>query len=83
MLAIKGLSLFLVKGSYISYHSLNYVLADYLEEYKYLIFLRDFIEIDIIKTNPRHLTKSYLFPEIEPFLLPYYEKTKQLNSTSL
>jgi hypothetical protein len=85
LLAKQGLVISLVetnsyfKGS-LSYFALSYALDDYLEEYIDLIFLRDLNELEIIRKNPGHLTKSYLFPEIEPFLLPFYERR---NSTSL
>jgi len=58
----------------ISYFALSHALDDYLEEYHDLIFLRDNIELDRIRLNPEYLTKSYLFSEIESFLLPYYDR---------
>jgi hypothetical protein len=86
LLAIKGLVTFLVKNSYLSHNSLSHALNDFLEQYQEeLIFLssQDYKEVSKIKQDPSLLTNSYLFKRIEPFLLPYYEKSKQSNSTSL
>jgi hypothetical protein len=86
LLAKQGLIIFLVgtnshfKGS-LPIYTLSFAINDYLEEYQDLIFLRDLIELEIIRKNPKHLIKSYLFPEIEPFLLPFYERRR--DSTSL
>ncbi|MEK6859751.1 MAG: hypothetical protein AABX54_02955 [Nanoarchaeota archaeon] len=79
MLAIKGLVLFLVRGSHISHYCLKFALTDFLEQYKEeqrKLTQRDYKETERIRQNPYLLTKSYLFNKIEPFLLPFYERRR-------
>ena len=50
--------------------NLNYALEDFIEEVQH--GKKDIVEVEKIKRNPSHLTESYLFDQIEPFLLPFY-----------
>ena len=76
-MAKKGLTIFLIKNSYISFYSINFALTDFLEQYKdenRYLNSRDLLEIENIRRKPKSLKKSYLFKKIEPFLLPFYER---------
>ena len=78
MLTKKGLVIFLVgtKGN-LAVFSISYILDDFTQQYEQefrIITTEDYNELSRIRQNPYLITKSYLFPKIEPFLLPFYIK---------
>jgi len=78
LLAKQGLIIFLVgtKGR-LPLYSISYLLDDFIEQYEQesrTLTSRDYDEVDRIRQNPDLLIKSYLFFQIEPFLLPFYLK---------
>lgn len=68
---------FLVLGKKLRISRLDYVLDDFLEDYKWCrrrVSARDRIEINRIRENPLELESSYLFKKIRPYVLPFYER---------
>ena len=56
---------------------IGFVLDDYLEAKKEegkTILREDFDELDLIRKGERDLERSYLFEEIEPYVLAFIER---------